>query len=127
VRWRRISFTATAENALDPFEASCDLLGDGSLVLRPTPGHSPGSMSLLVRRANGPPLLMVGDLTFGVEAMEYGYEPGFGSRLELAESTRRAQMLRARTPGRAILAAHDPAAAELLRQANAALSEAVPA
>ena len=34
--------------ALGPFGSSLDLLGDGSLVLVPTPGHTPGHVSLLV-------------------------------------------------------------------------------
>jgi glyoxylase-like metal-dependent hydrolase (beta-lactamase superfamily II) len=34
-------------------------MGDGSLVLLPTPGHTAGSMSLLVRRTGRPPLLQV--------------------------------------------------------------------
>ena len=38
------------------------------LVLRPTPGHTAGSMSLLVRR--GTPLLLVGDLTYGYDILE---------------------------------------------------------
>jgi glyoxylase-like metal-dependent hydrolase (beta-lactamase superfamily II) len=30
-------------------ERSQDVIGDGSLVLLPTPGHTPGSLSLLIR------------------------------------------------------------------------------
>lgn len=37
------------QGPLGPFEASHDLAGDGTLVLVPTPGHTPGHMSLLVR------------------------------------------------------------------------------
>ena len=46
-----------------------DLLGDGSLVLLPTPGHT-GSMSMLVRGRDAP-LLLVGDLTYDVEGMQH--------------------------------------------------------
>ncbi|MDX6667110.1 MAG: hypothetical protein QOK04_490 [Solirubrobacteraceae bacterium] len=35
--------------AVGPFASSLDLLGDGRLVLVPTPGHTPGHVSLLVR------------------------------------------------------------------------------
>jgi glyoxylase-like metal-dependent hydrolase (beta-lactamase superfamily II) len=36
-------------DAVGPFGRSHDLAGDGSLVLVPTPGHTPGHLSLLVR------------------------------------------------------------------------------
>ena len=49
-----------ADPDLGPFTAGHDLFGDGSLVLLPTPGHTPGSMSMLVRRADHPPLLTGG-------------------------------------------------------------------
>ncbi len=42
------------------FEASQDLLGDGSIILLPTPGHSPGHQSILVQM-DGYQLLLVGD------------------------------------------------------------------
>ena len=62
LRWNRIAPAPTNDPDLSFFAGSHDLFGDGSLVLLPTPGHTPGSMSLLVRQAGLPPLLMVGDL-----------------------------------------------------------------
>ena len=41
-------------------------------MLLPVPGHTPGSMALLVRRPGMAPLLMVGDLTYGAELLEAG-------------------------------------------------------
>ena len=55
--------------SLAPFTESLDVMGDGSLMLLPTPGHTAGSMSLLVRRGTRPPLLLVGDLTYGGRAL----------------------------------------------------------
>lgn len=43
------------------FEQSYDLLGDGSVVLLPMPGHTPGSTAILVRLETGKRLLFVGD------------------------------------------------------------------
>ena len=80
LRWRKIEFEPTDDPDLAPFPASHDLFGDGSLTLLPTPGHTSGSMSMLVRRASGPPLLMVGDLTYDAHLMEEGHVPGLGSR-----------------------------------------------
>jgi N-acyl homoserine lactone hydrolase len=46
---------------LGPFGASHDITGDGSLVLVPTPGHTPGHMALIVYGGDGAALL-AGDL-----------------------------------------------------------------
>ena len=35
-------------------------MGDGSLVVLPTPGHLEGSISMRVRRGDRPPLLLIG-------------------------------------------------------------------
>jgi N-acyl homoserine lactone hydrolase len=68
-RWHRITPEATGDPALAPFRSGHDLFGDGSLVLLPTPGHTPGSVSLLVRRAGLPSLLMVGDTTYDADLL----------------------------------------------------------
>jgi glyoxylase-like metal-dependent hydrolase (beta-lactamase superfamily II) len=46
---------------LGPFSASHDLLGDGTLTLVPTPGHTPGHLAMLVR-GTGRTWLLAGDL-----------------------------------------------------------------
>ncbi len=120
LRWRRITFDATSDEQLDPFTSAHDLFGDGSLTLLPTPGHTPGSMSLLVRRAGYAPLLMVGDLTYDVHLLEHGRVPGVGHRKQLKEATRMIAALRKRLPGLVVLAAHEPASAARLAAANGA-------
>jgi glyoxylase-like metal-dependent hydrolase (beta-lactamase superfamily II) len=57
LRWHRITAEPAGDPDLSPFRSGNDLFGDGSLVLLPTPGHTPGSMSLLVRRPGPPPLI----------------------------------------------------------------------
>lgn len=118
VRFRRIQFEATDDPALAPFTAAYDLMGDGSLTLLPTPGHTPGSMSLLVRRTSGTPVLMVGDLTYEAELLEAGRIPGVGDKTGLRRGSAMVRELERRYPGLAILPAHDPGAAERLRRAN---------
>jgi len=54
LKWHQISPEPTRDPALAPFTESLDVMGDGSLVLLPTPGHTAGSMSLLVRRTGRP-------------------------------------------------------------------------
>jgi glyoxylase-like metal-dependent hydrolase (beta-lactamase superfamily II) len=58
-------------------------MGDGALLLLPTPGHTPGSISLFVRRASGAPLLMVGDVTYESELLDVGRIPGVGDPVGL--------------------------------------------
>jgi glyoxylase-like metal-dependent hydrolase (beta-lactamase superfamily II) len=112
--WQRIEFEPTRDPELAPFTAARDLMGDGSLVLLPTPGHTPGSVSLLVRRPERPPLLMVGDLTYEAGLLTAHQLPGVGDRHQLANTTDKVLELAKRMPGLVILPAHDPTAAARL-------------
>ena len=117
LRWRPVEFERLADPALAPFATGHDVFGDGALVVLPTPGHTPGSMSMLVRRSDGPPLLLVGDLTYDIDAFEQGVHGGVGSRRSLGRTRGRVLALRDGQPGMRILAAHDPAAAGILEAA----------
>ena len=97
-----------------PFTRGHDVFGDGSLVLLPTPGHTAGSFSLLVRRRTLPPLLLVGDLTYEAALLERRQLPGVGNRGQLAETTEKVLALADRLPGLVVLPAHDPTAARRL-------------
>ena len=110
LRWRPVTPEPTDDPDLAPFTAAHDLFGDGSLVLLPTPGHTPGSLSMLVRQAGATPLLMVGDLTYDAYLMQDGLVPGLGDRALVRRSSRAVNTLRGRYPDLAILPAHDPAA-----------------
>jgi N-acyl homoserine lactone hydrolase len=115
--WDKVTFEPTADSALAPFTSAHDLLGDGSLVLLPTPGHTAGSMSMLVRGRDAP-LLLVGDLTYDVNVMRRGLVPGVGTRAALRETSGRVLEFERRTGGLAILPAHDRAAARRLAAAG---------
>lgn len=112
--WRRISFEPTNDSTLTPFPESLDVMGDGSLVILPTPGHTAGSVSLLIRRRGRSPLLLVGDLTYGSELLERRQVPGVGDRSQLVKTTDKVLALKQRMPGLVILPAHDPTAAQRL-------------
>ncbi len=120
LRWRLVSPEPAGDASLAPFTAAHDLFGDGSLVLLPTPGHTPGSISLLVRRSGSAPLLMVGDLTFDVDLMEHEHLPGIGQQGQLLDSTRKVNMLRAKYQDLIVLAAHDHGATAILAAAEQA-------
>ena len=86
------------------------------MIVLPTPGHLPGSVSLLVRRGDRPPLLMVGDLTYDVGLLMQDNVPGTGNAALLRETYAKVRALKEQMPDLVILPAHDPTAASKLAQ-----------
>jgi N-acyl homoserine lactone hydrolase len=117
LRWKQFDFEPDA--AVAPFAESLDVMGDGSLLLLPTPGHTAGSVSLLVRRRTGPPLLFVGDLTYQSDLLARRRVPGVGKRRQMLHSTDQVLALAERMPGLVVLPAHDPGDARRLLEASA--------
>lgn len=60
--------------AADPFENTLDLLGDGSLVLASTPGHSAGHMSVIARLREREALI-AGDAIYTMATLREGGRP----------------------------------------------------
>lgn len=123
LRWTPVEFEDLGNgvdgHTIRPFSEGHDVFGDGSLIILPTPGHTNGSMSMLVRRLDGPPLLLVGDLTYDITAFEQGIDGGVGSRRRLRRTRQQVLALRENNPDMLILAAHDPAATQLLEPGSA--------
>ena len=103
---------------LSGFAGAWDLYGDGSLVLLSTPGHTPGSASLLIRRGGRSPLLLVGDVTYDPTLMPQGIVPGTGAEELQRATAAEIVALAERLPGLVVLAAHDPAVPHLLSTAH---------
>jgi N-acyl homoserine lactone hydrolase len=118
LKWRRIEHETITDPYLGPFKNGHDLFGDGSIVLLPTPGHTPGSLSMLVRRPNMAPLLMVGDLTYDARLLAAGQVPGAGDKDQMRAAIAMVNALRRLHPDLAVLAAHDPNAADILAAAQ---------
>lgn len=114
LRWRQIDPAPLLDPALAPFDVGHDLFGDGSLVMVPTPGHTAGSISLIVRRADKPTLALVGDLTYAAHLLENEHVPGVGYRRILRRSSAMMNRLQAATHGLVVLPTHDPGAADAL-------------
>jgi N-acyl homoserine lactone hydrolase len=115
--WVPITPQTVQDPSIAPFTHAHDVMGDGSLLLLPTPGHTPGSMSLLLRGEGLPSMLFVGDVTYDADLLAADRVPGVGNAAGLHETTRRINQLASRYPEMPILAAHDPAAARLLESA----------
>lgn len=116
--WSRITPEPLADPEIKPFETGHDIYGDGSLVVLPTPGHTPGSISLLVRRPGHVPLLLVGDLTYDDELLRRGELSGMCSRRLTKRVTGMVNALRNNIDGLLVLPSHDPASAERLNAAG---------
>ncbi|HEX5597785.1 MAG TPA: N-acyl homoserine lactonase family protein [Micromonosporaceae bacterium] len=92
------------------FDRSQDLLGDGSVIILPTPGHSSGHLAVLVRM-DGYQVLCVGDTLYTLRHLDLeqvrpvavGQKPWAAQ----ADSIRRIQHLRHELPDTIIAPAHD--------------------
>lgn len=114
-KWCQIDFTSTDDPLLRPFGSSYDIFADGSMILLPTPGHTVGSMSLLVKSEDFPPLLCVGDLTYELDMLMNDRIPGRGDASSLLESFAKVRALKEQLPNLIILPSHDSKASDVLR------------
>jgi len=115
-RWQQIEFAPTDDPLFAPFGGFHDVMGDGSLVLLSTPGHTPGSMSLLIRSGNMPPLLLIADLSYAVDLLMEDRVPGTGDPDQLRSSFAKVRALKQSLPDLIILPSHDPLAAKALHE-----------
>ncbi|HTD29253.1 MAG TPA: MBL fold metallo-hydrolase [Xanthomonadaceae bacterium] len=59
----------------DAFGRGCDLLGDGSLLAIPLPGHAPGHFGLLFRDREGTWIFLIGDAAWSSQSLREGVLP----------------------------------------------------
>jgi N-acyl homoserine lactone hydrolase len=88
------------------FPGSWSVTPDGSVMALPTPGHSPGHTSFLVRRPEGD-VLLAGDVTYDLPALESQREQGFIADVDQHRATLRRVLALVET-GVAYLPSHDP-------------------
>ena len=93
------------------------------MILLPTPGHTKGSMSLLIRGEGWRPILLVADLTYETALLERDQVPGTGDKETLLSSFAKVRRLKARLPDMEIVASHDFAAKEAITRATGATQE----
>ena len=97
------------------FSRSHDVYGDGSVVVVPVPGHSPGSVAIFVTLPTGRRYLFVGDMVWQREGItEREERPWIVQRMAdddpptLRESLLRVAAVHARFPEITLVPAHDP-------------------
>jgi len=103
--------------AYEEFPASHDWFGDGSVVVVPMPGHTPGSIGVFLNGVKGRRLFFIGDTGWSMDAVE-GPSHKLGpmsnltdwNRAFLAETLWRVHHLHRRDPSVLIVPAHDLAA-----------------
>ena len=116
-RWKVMELQPVTDPDLAAFDEMHDMRGDGSMIVLPTPGHLPGSVSLLVRRSDAAPVLLIGDLTYSDELLDRDQVAATGERELLLDSYARVRALRDRIPGLVVIASHDATAADKLAAA----------
>ena len=95
--------------AYQPVDGEHDVFGDGTVVLIPTHGHTPGHQSLRVRAGKGTDLVLAADACYTRENMDRDLLPGvLWDSDEMARSLARLRELRDRQ-GATVVFGHDPA------------------
>lgn len=101
-----------------PFERTLDLLGDGSVRLLSTPGHTPGHLSVLLRAAGGRDVLLAGDAVYTLESLRGERLPLFTAGDErYLRSLRELKAFADTHPDAVVVPSHDPEAWRRLRAA----------
>jgi len=118
-KWRPIKFEPPTDRSLSMFDGCFDLFGDGSMILLPTPGHTPGSMSMLVRTEGKPPVLLAGDVGYGAKYIRRSQVPGTGDAQTLRHSYAQIHALMDRLPDLILVPSHDDQGAAALEAAFA--------
>jgi len=111
-----------------PFATTIDLLGDGSVRLVFTPGHTAGHMSVLVRLAHGAQVLVVGDAAYTLRNIEQEILPMLTADDEASmRSMREIKAFAQSEPEAIVVPSHDPSAWHALGRVSASAQRALSA
>ncbi len=111
LRWKALQFQPVA---YEGYERSLDMFGDGSAVLVPMFGHTPGSVGLFLKLSSGHRYFFVGDVVWSAGALREGRPKQWVARQLVdhhGEQTQAAiEQIRAvmkRNPAMVIVPSHD--------------------
>ena len=86
-----------------------DVFGDGTVVIKSTPGHSPGHQSLFLRLPKTGPVVLAGDLYHYLEERTLDRVPTFEANREQTRASRKALEEFLKQSGAQLWIQHDPA------------------
>ena len=112
-RWLRPRFIDFTPVPFGPFEQSLPLTAAGDVIIVPTPGHTMGHVSVIVRLAEVT-YFLAGDTSYTQALMLEGAVDGVAPHEDAARDTLRRIRALARQEPLVYLPTHDPAAAERL-------------
>jgi glyoxylase-like metal-dependent hydrolase (beta-lactamase superfamily II) len=115
--YRLLDFDDPSVGSFAGFGRSFDLLGDGSIRVAFTPGHTMGHMSVVLR---GPEreVLVVGDAAYTRHALETGHKPYLMQDSHLfSRSLREVQRYVEQTPSAIVIPGHEMEPFEEAREA----------
>ena len=114
VDWRNIVFSPVP---FEGYDASADVFGDGTVVLVPMYGHTPGSVGMFLTVDSGQRYFFSGDVSWRRAAIEQGRPKFWAARLlvdhdatQTALSVAKVRALMLAHPGLIVIPAHDAAA-----------------
>lgn len=112
--WRTVDFGSPDARSFASFGSAIDLLGDGSVRLVHTPGHTHGHMSVIVRLRDREALL-AGDAIYTMRSLRESIMPArCEDRHQYRRSLREIQLYAKQTPTALIVPGHDAAAWQAL-------------
>jgi N-acyl homoserine lactone hydrolase len=99
-----------------PFSKTIDLLGDGTLRLISTPGHTPGHLSVLLELEGGRQALVAGDAVYTLRSLREERLPLLTANDDLClRSMRELKAFAEQEPDAVVVPSHDPDAWRALR------------
>lgn len=118
IRWRSFDFQPIP---FEGFAGRHDVFGDGSVVMVPLYGHTPGSIGLFVRVSSGQRYFLVGDAVWSARALAHGSPKFWLARMlvdrhgeHTQQGIERIRAAMARDPQLRVLPAHDGSVQESL-------------
>jgi glyoxylase-like metal-dependent hydrolase (beta-lactamase superfamily II) len=96
-----------------------DVFGDGSVVIKSAPGHTPGHQVLFVKLAKRGPVLLAGDLYHYPEEITTGKTPSFEWNAEISKASREKMQAFLKQSGAELWIEHDKATNDKLPKAPA--------
>jgi N-acyl homoserine lactone hydrolase len=107
-----------SEGPFGTFDRSLALSRDGRIVAVPTPGHTPGHISVICVDDNGRHVMLAGDVTDTLEQLHAQRADAIGPDPEVHRATLARILEHCRTHPTVFLPSHDPDSARRLREAS---------